>query len=388
MDYKTRIDIYNQINKKIKENTDCEKNNLIPIAKGGYGTIYKKKIKYNDNKDNKDIYVAIKELEIEKYAFKHKFNYKIKPWRELILLEKCTKLVLNKKTQNFPILYDFKICDNELNKTILFYSELADGDFLKWCNKPHTVDEWESFLFQLWVGVYTMQKHLKLVHNDLRLPNLLYHKIKPDDKIYFKYIIDGEEYYVPNTGYVFVIWDFGSGELLDFEKDDFKKKIINQKINFSTDLHFFHDLYKRLQMLIIYNKYRTDELEKFFTSEIDLNYLKKTKEDAERRFRKTNRFDEKYKIGLIYHLIETNRYDELYNNKKDNLDESNIIYPPPNDINNILKELSEKYNYSYEDIVLRHNKNIKQKIPSIKFLIKKYFNKYTKKQNYNIVFDV
>ena len=54
----------------------------------------------------------------------------------------------------------------------------------------------------------------------------------------------------------------------------------------------------------------------------------------------------------------------------------------------ILKELSELYNYNYEDIVPNFNLNIKQKIPSPKILIEKYFSNYKQEKSYSLTFNI
>lgn len=384
MDYSLRIKFLNNLRNKIKDKNDCDTDeNKIILTKGGHGNIFKKIIYLNGEKYD----ISLKEQEVYPYILQKKYNYKYKIWRELIILKKTTNLVKEKITQNLPILYDYEICKNK----IIFYNELATGDFLKWCNTLHTEEEWESMLFQLWSGVYSLQKHLKLVHNDLRLPNLLFYKIDKDkDKEegdYWKYIIDEDEYYIPNTGYVFVIWDYGSVDLLDIERDLKKKEIIQTKLNLNTDLHFFHDLYNRLRVLILYNKFTTTELEKFFVSDDAKKYMQKINSEAEQRFRKSGRFDEKYKIGLIYYLIENDFFNKLYKIEKEYLDKNSIIYLPPKRIDEILRKLSTSYNYAYEDIVINYNPQLKQKIPSPKFLIKEFFSKYKEKKPYKLFFE-
>lgn len=384
MNYNNRINYYNQLNNNVKSNDDCKSKNII-ITKGGHSTICKKVIYINDN----ILELSLKEQIVNKTILQNKYNINDKVWLEYFILKKCTELVLNKHTQNLPMIYDINICIDD--EKLIFYNELATGDFINWCYSDHTEEEWLSFLFQFWIGLYTLQKHLKLVHNDLRLGNILYHKINTDNK-YWKYNVENTEYYIPNTGYVFVIWDFGSSNLI---KDD-SKDINKDKFDLNIDLHFFHDLYNRLRVILLLEMYSINELECLFVSEKEIGYVKNKKNECEKRFRKAGRFDEKYKIALIYYLIENNKFDDLIKDKKDKKDIKNteddkkIIKLPPKKIMDLLKELSDE-NYHYEDVLkLLYGEKIylKHKIPSPISYINKYFKNYVKKQDFDLEFDV
>jgi hypothetical protein len=61
--------------------------------------------------------------------------------------------------------------------------------------------------FQVFAGLYTLQKHFDLTHHDLHWGNVLVHKIQPGGFLTYK--IDDEYYKVPNIGYLFTLWDFG-----------------------------------------------------------------------------------------------------------------------------------------------------------------------------------
>lgn len=376
MSYDNRINYYNLLNNNLKDDNDCLGKN-IPLKKGGHGSIYKKIIK----KDNKIFEISIKEQKTDKNTINNKFNINNKIWLEYDILKKSTELNLNKTTQNLPIIYDYNICKTE--NTILLYNELATGSFLDWCYESHTEDEWKSFLFQFWVGIYTLQKYLRLVHNDLRLGNVLYHKIEKKENEYWKYSIDGTDYYIPNEGYVFIIWDFGSSNLIKSDTD-----VNKQKLDLNIDLHFFHDLYNRLRVLLLLDKYTTKELETMFISNKEVEYIKNKKQECERRFRRDGRYDEKYKIALVYYLIENNKFDEL--NKKQKITINKVVQIPPDNIMNILKDLSEN-NYNYDDvlkILYKSSYKIKQVIPSPKILIGKYFNEYKIKKPTSLEFKI
>lgn len=375
MDYENRIILYNALHKKLKDNQDCSDDlSLILINQGGFSTNWKKEIILNNNVFS----YALKIQKVKSFIIKDAYNKKYNVWREYDILTKCTNLVLNKVSCNLPILYDLQICERD-NK-VIFYNELANGSFIDWIYIDHTVEEWESFLFQLWLALYTLQKHLKLIHNDLRYGNVLYHEVS---NVIHKYKIDDDEYYVPTCGYTFVIWDYGGSKLVNCECAD----VINQtKLDYSSDLHFFHDSYNRLRVLMLLNKYTGPELESFFMSDGEMEYMKDTRCDCEIKFRKSGRYDEKYKISLAYYLIEHGRFNELYDKKKENLSEKKVVRMPPLYIMEILKELSDN-NYDYDDII-QFNVDMPKKIPSIKYLIEKYFSKYKAKKNYKLEFIV
>jgi len=101
-------------------------------------------------------------------------------------------------------------------------------------NGSHTVDEWYNAYFQIFSAVYVIQKKMKMFHNDLHWGNVLVTQINKNKKFdsinnsqsdsnehdnsgendergngYWKYVVDGVSYYIPNMGYIFKIWDFG-----------------------------------------------------------------------------------------------------------------------------------------------------------------------------------
>lgn len=74
-------------------------------------------------------------------------------------------------------------------------------------NATHNTNEWYNAYFQIFSALYVLQKKMKMFHNDLHWGNVLVVQNKTNG--YWRYIIDGVNYYVPNNGCVFKIWDFG-----------------------------------------------------------------------------------------------------------------------------------------------------------------------------------
>lgn len=181
-----------------------------------------------------------------------------------------------------------------------------------------------------------------------------------------------------------MIWDFGSSELLH-SSGQFKNAVKN-KLDANSDLHFIHDLYKRLRVLALTNRYTIDELEEFLNKNItDAEYIKKTKDENKRKFT-DGRFAEKYCISLAYYIIETDRFDQLYKERKDSvLKGHDKVYLPPTDIDNILKILSEKYNYKYEEALNKYGPK-SRKIPNPKKLIEIFLPEYKNEIDYDLEF--
>ena len=83
----------------------------------------------------------------------------------------------------------------------------------------HTEDEWLSVLFQMFVGLHVLQNK-GIAFNNFTLNNVLIKDLKKRGTTYWKYIINGVEYYVPNLGYLTLIDS-------TYGKDAVGKKIIS-----------------------------------------------------------------------------------------------------------------------------------------------------------------
>ena len=262
------------------------------------------------------------------------------------------------------------------------YSELADGDLTAWLKREHTSKDWKDMLFQIWQSLYVLQVKLSLVHNDLRLGNVLFFYDKSSTS--YRYVMNNESYYLNNPAYVFMIWDFGSSELLDFS-GNFKSSVKN-KLEANNDLHFIHDLYKRLRVLALTCRYTINDLEEVLSKkQEDVEYVKRTKDENRKKF-SDKRFEEKYQISLAYYVMETNRFDSLYRDRKDViLKGHDEIYLPPTDIDDMLKILSEKYNYTYGEALSKFGPN-SRKIPNPKKLIDIFLPEYKHVKEYEITF--
>lgn len=147
-------------------------------------------------------------------------------WAELMCLRLCTALVENKVTPNLPLFIHYYICNKPCNfknvelqqvksNCLLVLNELANyGDFKMWClNESRPIAEWMNAYFQIFIGIYALQKYFDMTHHDLHWGNVLVHRIKPGG--HFKYTIDNVVYHVPNLGWLFTLWDFGFAHIPD-----------------------------------------------------------------------------------------------------------------------------------------------------------------------------
>ena len=188
------------------------------------GEVYKIKL----NGKNSSFDLALKTIPIVLESdLKLKFNIKTlldqdSSLSEIVMHLLSNACVLSGLTCNLPFIYKFLLCDNCVysNKNlsvqsgddncIYLLSELANLDlkqFLK-INTFWTAEFTNCFLFQVINALYCLKKIFNISHNDLHSGNILIYKIKPGG--YFKYTIDDNVYYIPNIGYLFVLWDFGS----------------------------------------------------------------------------------------------------------------------------------------------------------------------------------
>jgi hypothetical protein len=155
--------------------------------------------------------------------------------KEIKILKKLTSYVIESKCPHFPISYGSLSCDNpniksnnsddysivknkhknklylpemiNKNKSFLIQiNELASGDFHSLFSKSNNLDVLNA-ISQVLISIMFLNNYTNCYHNDAHTGNFLYHKIKPGG--YFHYNLYGQDYYLENQGYLWVIWDFG-----------------------------------------------------------------------------------------------------------------------------------------------------------------------------------
>jgi len=164
--------------------------------------------------------------------------------KEIIILKDLTKAVLNHKCPHFPILYATLKCNKDidnikssyiksknnkiqkkqinnmnnypdlikknykLENIIFLLNELANGD-LKTFLQKYYMDFYllKNTLVQVYLSLLFFYQETNCFHNDSHWGNFLYHKVKPGG--YIHYNIFGQDYYLENLGFIWIIWDFG-----------------------------------------------------------------------------------------------------------------------------------------------------------------------------------
>ncbi len=241
-----RQTIYNKITSKDKKDGDeicADEFNVLNhdilllerIGSGSvYGEAYKSCTPYNKSTKKCDdgILLSTKKIPmdlVQQFMFpyhkdKKELSSKVNDvYTEIICMQLSKFLLLNKTpiTPNLPLYYNYFLCNNcnYINKNILSKKNITkscilllneyanEGDLKHWLQTDRTEIEWVCMYFQVFAGLYTLQKHFDLTHHDLHWGNVLVHKIQPGGHITYK--IDDNCYKIPNIGYLFTLWDFG-----------------------------------------------------------------------------------------------------------------------------------------------------------------------------------
>ena len=160
---------------------------------------------------------------------KFKFSSKIQLNSATAELELYLMKVISdhrKKTNNLhlPFLYGYTKCPlskinnkddlPDLIKTsknkgyTIIFNELLLGDLKHYLYNiaKDNYDLWLNAIEQIYISIASLHE-LGILHNDSHYGNFLYKKIEKGG--YFQYIINGKDYYIPNLGYIWVIWDLG-----------------------------------------------------------------------------------------------------------------------------------------------------------------------------------
>lgn len=143
--------------------------------------------------------------------------------KEIKILKEVTKIVSSDKSPHFPLMYYNYSCsvpDNNnlpefvINKRYFInLNELANGDLEAFMRKEY--DNYKlvnNALAQVFIAILSFHS-IGYTHNDTHWGNLLYHKVKQGG--YIKYNINGNDIYLENIGYLWVIWDYGETTELD-----------------------------------------------------------------------------------------------------------------------------------------------------------------------------
>ena len=125
------------------------------------------------------------------------------------------------------------------NKSVVIFNEISSYDFNHLMESDPIFILRKEFIlptiFQILHGLAALNKNYGIVHFDLHLSNVLVTKIDIIEKKYWHYRVNKVDYYIPNQGYIFKIWDFGRANYLEYDnRNDIKHKLIRQLQRFFT----------------------------------------------------------------------------------------------------------------------------------------------------------
>jgi hypothetical protein len=172
------------------------------------------------------------------------FNTGIDTFVNLIKLDK-----IDEKNERYKEFID-RYNNGDFSSTVsILISEWANkGDFLDFLRnnyKSFKLIHWKVFIFQvLSILAIIQSKYPAFRHNDMKANNILVQKISLK-KDYYKYLIVGTKYKVPNVGYHIKLWDFdfscipGIVDNIKVESKWTKKINITPEQNRYYDIHYF-----------------------------------------------------------------------------------------------------------------------------------------------------
>jgi len=236
--------------------------NISFLGEGKYGEVFKACYPDKKNKSGKSMCkynLAIKKIKskipekILNNVNKNmdelfKYDSKYMDLKEVTTMFLGSTLVLENKTQNLPMLYGYTVSEKEIK----FLSEYANGgSFKDWLlGKIRSRAELDNAFFQIFHGLYCLAKYFGVSHNDLHWENVLIHKVKPGGL--WVYEINDVKYYLPNLGFVFVLWDFGFSErkknniVEDLKRISYSLKWANDEGKKYEDEFYYYDNIKKI----------------------------------------------------------------------------------------------------------------------------------------------
>lgn len=138
--------------------------------------------------------------------FKSKKEYNKNSLIELLAQTMTNQLIFQKICPHFTLNYYWEFDSN--SKIMASFNEYANAEsFHSWAQKLHSDDIWFNLLFQIIYALISLKRFYNMSHTDFHTDNILVHKVKPGG--FWKYSLNGIDYYLPNLGFVFLLHDFG-----------------------------------------------------------------------------------------------------------------------------------------------------------------------------------
>lgn len=166
--------------------------------------------------------LAFKQMPMSPRAREVEFTDKM-AMQELNIMQKCSRLVEQGVCPNLPMVYKHWICNNCMywnpklkrapKRCLMMANELSTGGDLKsWMLKTHSQVAWKSCIVQILAGLVAFHNILGYMHDDMHHGNVLYDVVKPGGYWHYRFMTSktrGTNIWVPNTGQLWKLWDFG-----------------------------------------------------------------------------------------------------------------------------------------------------------------------------------
>ena len=180
-------------------------------TKSVFGIVYKAK---NINKSYKSIPKFVVKIQLQTKEFKN----------ELSIFKLFSSYAFKNNIIHIPLYYYDCLCNNIIkepaypkllteakkiykNYSIILY-ERADGDLKSFIDsRNYNENIWKNIYEQIYMSIFIIH-NLGYLHNDAHSGNFIYRKIKKGGCFHYK--INGEDYYIENIGYIWMIWDYGN----------------------------------------------------------------------------------------------------------------------------------------------------------------------------------
>lgn len=234
---KKRKQLYKFITKKL-EKDDGDFITQKVLGQGGQGKVYQNCI---ETGSKKGVCIAVKQFYLNNKEAVHiskPFNidaFKYGNFIELASSQLINQLVFQNICPNFILNYDRSyierdgVCNDIYPYTALHFNEYVSKSqlYTEWSAEERPENEYYNAYFQISCAIYSMQKYFNMTHLDLHSDNILVLKVKKGG--YWLYQINGEQYHLPNLGYVFLLNDFGHAWIPNNFKSWFARQRYNTK---------------------------------------------------------------------------------------------------------------------------------------------------------------
>ena len=191
--------------------------NIKAVGKGSFGTVYTGNIKISSDTFS----VAIKESQITKLESKRAKNLEFPI--EYFFNQLMNRILNRGLCPSFNYTFCILFCDHCEVFTSFFKRNGNIGRKSKITTCSITMVEKSdsdlkvendecgqlSALFQILAAVHCIHIIYGIHHRDIKIQNILMKKIPRKKNEYWKYNVDGIDYYVPNAGFIAILNDFG-----------------------------------------------------------------------------------------------------------------------------------------------------------------------------------